>query len=237
MKEGPDIAAVASLLGDPARANMLAALMGGKALTAGELAREAGVAAQTASGHLSRLVAARLLLVEVQGRHRYFRIAGPDVAQALETLETLAARTGALRTRTGPRDPALRAARRCYDHLAGAAGVALYDALVAQGLVVATTDGLGLSDAGRARFAAEGIDLGALAARNRPLCRACLDWSERRLHLAGALGAALMAMVLARGWATLDASGRAVRFAAPGQAAFDQFLKSSPLQMRAGGAP
>ena len=237
MKEGPDISAIASLLGDPARANMLAALMSGKALTAGELAKEAGVTAQTASGHLARLVAARLLLGEVQGRHRYFRIAGPDVAEALETLETLAARTGALRTRTGPRDAALRAARRCYDHLAGAAGVALYDALAAQGLVVATSDGLGLSAPGRARFAAEGIDIGALEARKRPLCRACLDWSERRSHLAGALGAAVMALVLARGWATLDATSRAVRFTAQGQAAFDRFPTSSPQHARTGGAP
>lgn len=233
MKEGPDIAALAALLGDPARANMLAALMSGKALAAGELADEAGVTAQTASGHLKRLIDARLLVVEIQGRHRYYRLAGPDVAEALESLETLAARTGSMRTRPGPRDQALREARRCYDHLAGAAGVALHDALVAQGLVVLGPEGVTLSQAGRARFAAEGIDLPALEARNRPLCRTCIDWSERRPHLAGALGAALMAMILARGWAKLDPTSRAVRFTDTGRARFEAFLRADATRRSA----
>ncbi len=228
MKEGPDIASVAALIGDPARANMLSALMAGMALTAGELAAEAGVAAPTASGHLKHLVAAGLLLVEVQGRHRYYRIAGPDVAEAIETLGVLAARTGRLRARPGPKDEAMRQARRCYDHLAGALGVAMFDAFVAQGLIAQGSDGLVPTQAGRARFAAEGIDLAALGSRHRPICRACLDWSERRPHLAGALGSALMTTILARGWAKADPGNRAIRFSATGRAAFAAFLRPAP---------
>ncbi len=225
MKEGPDIAGLAALIGDPARANMLSALMAGTALTAGELAVEAGVTPQTASGHLARLVAAGLLLVEVQGRHRYYRIAGPDVAEALETLDVLAARTGRLRARPGPRDEAMRESRRCYDHLAGARGVALFDALVQGGDIVHGPDGLVPSDAGRKRFAAAGIDMADLESRRRPLCRACFDWSERRPHLAGSLGAALMAMMIARGWAKADKASRAIRFTPAGEAAFAAFLR------------
>lgn len=233
MKEGPDIAGLAALIGDPARANMLSALMAGKALTAGELAGEAGVTPQTASGHLARLVAAGLLLVEVQGRHRYYRIAGPDVAEALETLDVLAARTGRVRTRTGPRDEAMRAARRCYDHLAGTLGVALFDALVRNGDIVQGADGLAPSTAGRARFVAEGIDMNEIEARRRPVCRACLDWSERRPHLAGSLGAALMSHFIKRGWAKADAKSRAIVFTPAGRAAFDAFLRPQAKQRAA----
>ena len=119
MKEGPNIASVASLVGDPARANILSALMDGRALTATELAKEAGVTPQTASSHLSKLEKGGLLLPVKQGRHRYYRLSGPDVADVLERLMGLAARTGHVRTRTGPRDPEMRSARVCYDHLAG----------------------------------------------------------------------------------------------------------------------
>jgi DNA-binding transcriptional ArsR family regulator len=230
MKNGPTFAGLASLLGDPARANMVAALMSGKALTAGELAQEASVTPQTASGHLARLVDAGLLLVEVQGRHRYFRIAGPDVAEAIKTLEVLAARTGNLRARPGPRDPSLRAARRCYDHLAGAAGVELFDALLAQAVLTVGPEGLALSAAGRARLSAAGIDLAALGMRSRPLCRACLDWSERRAHLAGSLGAALLAMFLARKWLRVDPGSRALLFSPDGRKAFGAFLGRDAAQ-------
>ena len=234
MKEGPDIAALATLLGDPARANMLAALMAGRALTAGELAREAGVMPQTASSHLSRLVEARLLVVEIQGRHRYFRIAGPEVAEAVEAIMGLAANLGRTRTRPGPKDPALRRARICYDHLAGEMGTFLYEALAAQGLIAATADGVGVTAAGRARFAAEGIDIGALEAKPRPVCRACLDWSERRHHLAGSLGAALAQTILARGWARREPDSRAVVFTSDGLAAFRAFLEPDQAARRAG---
>ncbi|MFN4087649.1 MAG: ArsR/SmtB family transcription factor [Alphaproteobacteria bacterium] len=225
MKEGPDIAALATLLGDPARANMLAALMAGSALTAGELAREAGIMPQTASSHLARLVEARLLAVEIQGRHRYFRIAGPEVAEAVEAIMGLAAHVGRLRTRPGPKDPALRRARICYDHLAGEMGTLLYDALAAGGVIAATADGLGVTAAGRTVLAAEGIDVEALERMPRPVCRACLDWSERRHHLAGSLGAALVQMILARGWARREPGSRAVTFTPDGLAAFPAFLE------------
>lgn len=224
MKEGPDFSSLAALVGDPARANILVALMSGMALTAGELAREAGITPQTTSAHLTKLVEARLILVEVQGRHRYFRLAGQDVAIALEGLMVLAARTGQLRTRPGPRDAALRAARVCYDHLAGTKGVRLYEDLMSLGALVATSGGLGLSAAGRARFLAEGIDLAALEGRSRPLCRACLDWSERRDHLAGALGAAILGLILDRGWARRDTQSRAILFSREGERRFGAFL-------------
>jgi hypothetical protein len=136
----------------------------------------------------------------------------------------LASRTGRLRTRPGPRDPALREARVCYDHLAGAQGVRLHDAMVEQGLIVATRDGLGVSEKGRSRFVAEGIDIAALEEKGRPLCRTCLDWSERRHHLAGSLGAALLQLVLKRGWARRGPTGRAVLFTPPGERAFAAFL-------------
>ena len=227
MKEGPDITNVAALVGDPARANMLSALMSGLALTAGELAREAHVTAPTASAHLAKLRNANLVTMVVQGRHRYFRLAGSDVAAALEGLMDLAARTGSLRTRPGPRDAAMRAARICYDHLAGTAGVRLYDALITQGAVVVSAEGLSLSPTGRARFVAEGVDLEAMQANNKALCRTCLDWSERRSHLAGPLAKALLDLFFARGWVHRETSSRAIRFSKAGQAAFETFIVTS----------
>src|SRR5688500_12250309 len=207
MKGEPVIARVAALIGDPARANMLTALMEGRALTASELAHAAGIAPPTASGHLAQLADAWLVELEKQGRHRYYRLSGPDVAAVIEGLMGLAQRTGAVRTRTGPRDSALRPARLCYDHLAGERGVALYETLVrndwiAPGEAAPTA-------AGREKFAAFGIDLAALEARRRPLCRACLDWSERRTHLGGALGAALLAELERRRWVRRE-GGRVV---------------------------
>ena len=224
MKEGPDITSVAALVGEPARANMLIALMSGLALTAGELAREANVTAPTASAHLSKLREANLVTMVVQGRHRYFRLAGSDVAAALEGLMDLAARTGNLRTRPGPQDAAMRAARVCYDHLAGTAGVQLYDALVVQGVIVVSAEGLRLSPAGRSRFVAEGIDVDAMQHKNRALCRTCLDWSERRSHLAGPLAKALLDLFIARDWAQREAGSRAIRFSKSGQAAFEALI-------------
>lgn len=227
MKEGPDITSIAALVGDPARANMLSALMSGLALTAGELAREANVTAPTASAHLSKLREANLVSMVVQGRNRYFRLAGSDVAAALEGLMDLAARTGNLRTRPGPQDAAMRAARICYDHLAGTAGVRLYDALIANGFVVASAEGLTLSPAGRARFVAEGIDIEAIKRKDRAVCRACLDWSERRSHLAGPLARALLNLFFERGWAYRETGSRVIRFSKAGKAAFEAFVMTS----------
>src|SRR5215813_8477980 len=208
MKDGPNIAAVAALLGDPARANMLTALMHGRALTATELAQEAGVMLSTASGHLGKLQDAGIVDTEKQGRHRYFRLSGSDVASVLEGLMGVAARTGHMRVRTGPRDPELRRARVCYDHLAGDAAVRMYDHLQAAGMIAATAGALRLTRAGERFFSAVGIDLDAAANTRRPLCRACLDWSERRHHLAGALGAALLHHIYDRGWAGGEFAGR-----------------------------
>lgn len=218
MNDGPLIASIASLIGDPGRANMLTALMDGRALTASELGGAAGVTLQTASGHLARLVDAGLLDVRRQGRHRYFRLSGPDVAEALEALMGLAQRTGAVRVRTGPRDAALREARICYDHLAGERGVALLESLRARKLVEGDQD-IALTGEGRAFVAALGIDLDRLKKARRPLCRACLDWSERQAHLGGALGAALLDMMAQRQWLRRE-EGRVLRFSPAGARSF-----------------
>lgn len=233
MKEGPSIAAVAALIGDPARANMLQALMQVPALSASELAREAGVTAQTASGHLARLQEGGLLHVTHQGRHRYFRLAGPDVVLAIEALLGVAGRTRPLRTRPGPRDGDLRDARVCYDHLAGASGTALFDSLVAGGCVRQEAVGLVLTPAGQRFLCDAGITLRASGTR-RPACRACLDWSERRPHLAGAVGAALLTSFLDRGWLRRLPRSRALAYTLPGRRAFEQFCAAARA---ASGAP
>lgn len=221
MVSGNTLAEVAALVGDPARANMLAALMDGRALTASELAHHAGVSAQTASGHLARLVAARMLVVEKQGRHRYHRLASGEVARAVEGLMALAAAGPARHRPVGPRDEALRAARTCYDHLAGRLGVALADAMAARGHVVLAEEG-GAASVTEAGLGFLDARLGiALPARGqRPACRACLDWSERRAHLAGRLGAALCETAFARGWIARLPDSRAVRVTAAGRAGF-----------------
>jgi DNA-binding transcriptional ArsR family regulator len=220
MTDGPLIAQVAALIGDPGRANMLIALLDGHALTASELALAAGVAAPTASGHLAKLIDARLLAVESQGRHRYFRLADPHVAEVLEGLMGLAQRTGAVHRRPGPREPALRAARVCYDHLAGARAVVLAQSLEARGLI-SWEPTAHVTAAGRDLFAGLGVDLAALERGRRPLCRACLDWSERRAHLAGALGAAILIKTLEARWGRRG-EGRVMLFSDAGAQAFDR---------------
>ncbi|MDO9224215.1 MAG: winged helix-turn-helix domain-containing protein [Caulobacter sp.] len=223
MKVGPDIAHVAALLGDPARANMLTALLAGQALTAGELAREAGVTPQTASSHLARLEAGGLIVGRKQGRHSYFALSGDDVAGVLEGLMSLAARAGHARTRPGPREPALRRARVCYDHLAGDLGVAMLEALVAGRYL---DEGLLPTPAGERFLADFGIDLVPLRAGRRPLCKGCLDWSVRRSHLAGSLGAALLAQIYALGWAKRVEGERVVAFTPAGEQAFSRTFLS-----------
>ncbi len=227
MKAGPDIALVASLLGDPARANMLTALMSGKALTASELASEAGVTPQTASTHLAKLEQGGLVVPRKQGRHRYFQLTGEDIAEVLEGLMGLAARVGHLRTRTGPKDPALRRARVCYDHLAGDLGVQLFDAMEARGQLAIDGDSVALTESGKA-FAQEfGIDLAAIDGKRRPLCKPCLDWSNRRNHLAGALGSALLERFYALGWARREPDSRIVAFSPAGEKAFAKAFGSA----------
>ncbi len=221
---------VASLLGDPARANMLTALIDGTALTAGELAREAGVTAQTASSHLAKLQAGGLVSVRRQGRHGYFSLTGPDVAAVLEGLMSLAVRTGRQRTRPGPADPALRRSRVCYDHLAGALGVALYDSLIERDLLRQDETGPSLTVAGERFFEDFGVDLGRLRTLKRPLCRSCLDWSARRSHLAGSLGAAVLDRLFALGWASRVKGTRLVAFTTTGARSFEQAFQLSAAQ-------
>ncbi|MFB8341598.1 ArsR/SmtB family transcription factor [Brucella cytisi] len=220
MKDGPIIASVAALLGDPARANMLTVLMDGRALTVSELASAAGVTLQTASGHLAKLDAANLLVAEKQGRHRYFRLSGTDVAQVLEGLMGLAQRTGAVRARTGPKDQALRKARICYDHLAGECGVEMLDASHRLGLIVDDNEPV-LTEKGKSFFSCLGVDVTTLEQGKRPVCRHCLDWSERRNHLGGALGAALLNHFISKGWARREA-GRVIAFSPKGAQAFSR---------------
>jgi DNA-binding transcriptional ArsR family regulator len=222
MKVGPDIAIVASLLGDPARANMMAALMSGVALTAGELARHAGVTAQTASFHLSRLEKGGLIVARRQGRHSYFALSADDVGAVLESLMGLAARIGHERARPGPSEPALRQARVCYDHLAGDRGVSMLDSLVRCGHVRQEGEALRLTMAGRAAVEDFGIDVAELDRARRPVCRACLDWSVRRNHLAGGLGAAFLRRFFEVGWATRQEGSRVVAFSQRGAHAFAQ---------------
>ena len=217
MKEGPDVSIIAALIGNPASANMLMALLAGPALTATELAQESGLMLSTASGHLAKLEQAGLIAVERQGRHRYFRLADPDVAIALEALMPVAARAGHLRVRTGPRDPELRRARSCYDHLAGDLAVQMFQRFIARGLLVRRGDTLRVTREGRRFFATGGIDIEGLERGRRPLCRPCLDWSERRSHLGGALGGAIFDRVVALGWAVREGRTRVVRFSAAGE--------------------
>lgn len=225
MNDGPHIARIAALIGDHARAEVLTALMADRALTATELADRAGVGKATISAHLAKLVDAKLIAVDQQGRHRYFRLASHDVAQLLESLMGVAFRSGAVRLRGSPREPALRKARVCYDHLAGELGVLAFEGLQAHGVFAAApASALPLSEAGRAWFVTLGVDTEALAMQRRCLCRPCLDWGERRHHLAGALGAALLARVFELGWARRAKDSRVVLFSEPGEYAFRQLF-------------
>lgn len=223
--EEPFIAQAASLIGDPARARMLSALMDGRALTATELAFIAGISAPTTSTHLGRLVDGRLVAVEKQGRHRYYRLANDSVAQALEALAILT-QDGPPRHRpTGPRDDAMRFARTCYDHLAGRLGVAIASGMVSAGLLRDGEEDFELTDQGVRRLESIGIDLDAVKGRRRAFARRCLDWSERRAHLGGALGAAILDRAGALGWVERQRDSRAVTVTPGGREAFSDALK------------
>ncbi len=230
-RDAPSLAETAALIGDPARANMLAALMGGQALTASELAALAGIAASTASSHLAKLMQGGLLAQEVQGRHRYFRLKGPAVALALEAIMALAVETQTQTPRPkrlpGPRDAEMRHARTCYDHIAGELGVKLTDALLAQGYMARDDKDFIVTRAGENFFTGLGIDLAALREERRGLARVCLDWSERRPHLAGALGAALARHCLDAGWLARPRHGRTLSITRSGRAAFEKYFAIS----------
>jgi DNA-binding transcriptional ArsR family regulator len=210
-----NVAIPAALIADPARAAILMALMDGRAQPAGSLAYAANLSPQAASNHLVKLLDGGMVVVETEGRHRYYRLARPEVAAALEALQGLAPPVRALDEPRSPEARRLRAARSCYDHLAGRLGVAIAAAMEAQGLVSVTANEpagkfYGLTDAGRQWFADLGIDMAAIRAVRRPPARRCLDWTERRHHLAGPLGAALMARMVELGWVARSPGTRAV---------------------------
>jgi DNA-binding transcriptional ArsR family regulator len=221
-----DIARIASLVADPGRARILLALGDGRALPASVLAGEAGVAASTASSHLGKLLDSGLLAVEQHGRHRYFRLSGPAVGELLEALARLAPAAPVRSLREGTRAQAVRLARTCYDHLAGILGTGLMAAMLDAGLLSGgdgrfdpgSADRLAapgfeldyrLTPAGVRELTAFGIDFDGLP-RRRPLIRYCVDWSEQRHHLAGALGAALAERMRALGWIERARAGRAI---------------------------
>ena len=215
----PSIAEVAALVGNPARANILSVLLDGRALTATELAYIARVSPQTASGHLLKLTEGGLLIVHKQGRYSYFRLASSLIGQMLEGIMAVAAQGQTPRNRPRWRgDEALRLARTCYDHLAGRLGVALADALVERGYVVLGQDGGIVTARGEVFFAEFGIDLRQLDHGKRAFCRPCLDWSERRPHLAGAVGAALAKRGFELGWFRRLRDTRALAISSSGRA-------------------
>jgi DNA-binding transcriptional ArsR family regulator len=226
MREGPDLSRIASLVGDPARANMLSALMSGAALTASELALEGGVGLPTASSHLAKLTDGGLVTVTTQGRHRYYALAGSEVASMLEAISGVAESVGPKRARPGPRDEAMREARVCYDHLAGEKGVALFDHLAGQKLIGRKDNDVTLTRKGRDWFAEFGVDVAALETKRRPLCRSCLDWSVRRSHLAGALGAATLDRLFELKWARRESDSRVVRFTPRGRSEFERLVRA-----------
>ena len=205
------LAEVASLVGDPSRAAMLHALADGRALPAGALAREAGVSAATASAHLAKLAASGLIRVQAVGRHRYFRIGNADVGDALEALERLIPPARSTTTNLAPDARALREARLCYDHLAGALGVAITRALVERRALILDAHGLAPGARASVEFARLGVDVDEVRSGTRTLVRTCIDWTERREHLSGALGAAVASACFEQRWIRRTPSTRIVR--------------------------
>jgi DNA-binding transcriptional ArsR family regulator len=219
----PRFARIATTIGDPTRARMLAALMGGEFLAAGELARAAGVTPQTATAHLAQLVDAGLVVERRQGRHRYLRIADAEVARVLESLSLVAERRAdGAKWEQGAYKP-LKAARTCYDHLAGELGVALFAGLLARGTIEPAAEGFALSTAGREHWRALGLDPEPAGPRAR-VAYACLDWSERRDHLGGRLAAQLLVHGLARRWLRRVPGSRALVLLPAGRAALAPWL-------------
>jgi DNA-binding transcriptional ArsR family regulator len=212
----PDFASVAAVIGDPSRALILSALADGRAMPAGDLARLAHVSPQTASTHLEKLFKAKLLSVVVQGRHHYYRLRDARVAELIESLSVIARPVVPLTERQQEKAGQLRFARTCYGHLAGKIGVAITEALCSHSYIADEDAGYRLSETGMAWFRSIGIDVGGL--KRRPLAKRCLDWSERRHHLAGALGVALCGRVMELGWAVRIRDSRALRLSDSGRA-------------------
>jgi hypothetical protein len=203
---------------------MLVALLGGQAMTATELGLEAHVAPSTASGHLAKLVVGKLVAVTASGRHRYYRLASPRVAQVLEELMALAC-DGPPRHRPKSRcDEEMARARTCYDHLAGKLGVAIADSLAARNQIIIDAGGAILTDAGRSFLHGLGVRLEPRARSRRPVCRTCLDWSERRWHIGGSAGAAIAKHCFEHGWTKRQPNSRAIRITPIGIRAFDELF-------------
>ena len=227
----PRFAKVASMIGDPTRARMLSALMGGEFLAAGELAAAAGVSAQTASTHIAKLLDAELVVLRVQGRHRYVRLAGEEVAHVLEALSFVAERSAnADKWERGAYKP-LKAARTCYRHIAGELGVALFEGLLARGTIAAQDGHYALTEAGHGELRELGIalptDATAGSGASRRFAHACFDWSERRDHLAGALAVSLLDHSLDQGWVRRTKDSRALQLTPPGAQALARWIRPS----------
>lgn len=222
MTESPNIANLAAPLADPARAQMVSLLMDGRARTVTELGAATGLGKASASEHAARLFDAGFLKAHRQGRHKYLSLASPEVARLIEAMMALAGQEPSRASRTGPRDPALREARLCYNHLAGALGVRLYRSLSARGFLVHSPGGLDLTSEGRAFFRGLGLDEADLAPARTPLCRDCLDWTERQSHLAGRLGRLLLSRMEAEGWLRRREGSRALTVTAKGRSGFDR---------------
>ncbi|HJV59734.1 MAG TPA: helix-turn-helix transcriptional regulator [Albitalea sp.] len=231
----PRFARIAAMIGDPTRARMLAALMGGQYLAAGELAAAAGVTAQTASTHVARLLDAELVVARAQGRHRYFRLADADIGHALEALSLVAERSaGSEKWQRDPYKP-LKQARTCYSHLAGELGVALFDGLLGRGTLLPCDGHFVLSDVGRGELRALGLSLPETlhSAAARRFAYPCLDWSERRDHLAGGLAVALLEHSVAQGWLRRVPDSRALRLMPSGERALSPWLREGRQQKAA----
>jgi len=220
MSESPDIATLAAALADPARAAMVTRLMDGRARTVTELGAASGLTKPSASEHATKLVAAGLLKADRQGRHKYLALASPEVAHLIEGMMALAGTKPSRLPLPGPRDPAMREARLCYNHLAGALGVQLYESLSTRGFLVHRSNGLDLSPEGRSFCLALGLSTTDLSPTPPPLCRDCLDWSERHSHLGGRLGRLLLARIEAMGWLQRREGSRALTVTPKGRRAF-----------------
>jgi DNA-binding transcriptional ArsR family regulator len=230
----PRFARIAAMIGDPTRARMLSALMGGQYLAAGELAAAAGVSPQTASTHITKLLDSELVELRIQGRHRYLRLADAEIAHALEALSLVAERGAASsKWEQGAYKP-LKAARTCYSHLAGELGVAWFEGLLASGALVAHDGHFVLSEAGRATLQQLGVALPSSATKR--YAYACLDWSERRDHLAGGLAVALLDHAVKEGWLRRTPGSRALTLTPPGATALAPWIgvpRAAPLRDRA----
>jgi len=221
----PRFAKIAAMIGDPTRARMLAALMGGRYLAAGELAAVAGVSAQTASTHIGKLLDSELVVLRTQGRHRYLRLADAEIAHLLEALSLVAERgADAAKWEHGAYKP-LKAARTCYSHLAGELGVALFEGLLARGTIVPCDGHFALSMSGRDELQRLGVALPAVSSGSaRRFAYACLDWSERRDHLAGHLAVALLEHAMKQGWLRRTPGSRALVLTPPGAQALAPWI-------------